>query len=103
MKVKKLRKKVKSREEGKSVVKAAEIITLSKCLMEEFCGCFSGVGIILITVSGVAWRLTAHDASSCPMMLGLGGGDEGGAEPNRRFVPRLPPSYGRPHHPCADT
>jgi hypothetical protein len=61
----------------------------------------SGVGIVLITVSGVAWRLTAHDAPSCRMMLGLGGGDEGGAEPNRRFVPRLPPSYGRPHHPYA--
>ncbi|GFG33176.1 hypothetical protein Cfor_01137, partial [Coptotermes formosanus] len=59
------------------------------------------VGIVLITVSGVAWRLTAHDAPSCRMMLGLGGGDEGGAEPNRRFVPRLPPSYGRPHHPYA--
>jgi hypothetical protein len=107
MKVKKLRKKVNSREEGKSVVKAAEIITLSKyvskCLMEQFCGCFSGVGIVLITVSGVAWRLTAHDAPSCRMMLGLGGGDEGGAEPNRRFVPRLPPSYGRPHHPYAGT
>jgi hypothetical protein len=62
---------------------------------------FSGVGIVLITVSGVAWRLTAHDAPSCRMMLGIGGGDEGGAEPNRRFVPRLPPSYGRPHHPYA--
>ncbi|KAJ9580190.1 hypothetical protein L9F63_004133, partial [Diploptera punctata] len=60
-----------------------------------------GVGIVLITVSGVAWRLTAHDAPSCRMMLGLGGGDEGSAEPNRRFVPRLPPSYGRPHHPYA--
>lgn len=56
---------------------------------------------MLITVSGVAWRLTAHDAPSCRMMLGIGGGDEGGAEPNRRFVPRLPPSYGRPHHPYA--
>ncbi|KAJ8889559.1 hypothetical protein PR048_009058 [Dryococelus australis] len=59
------------------------------------------VGIVLITVSGVAWRLTAHDAPSCRSMLGLGGGTEAGAEPNRRFVPRLPPSYGRPHHPYA--
>ncbi|XP_071444016.1 one cut domain family member 3-like [Hetaerina americana] len=59
-----------------------------------------GVGIVLITVSGVAWRLTSHDAPSCRMMLGLGGSDEGAA-PNRRFVPRLPPSYGRPHHPYA--
>ncbi|KAG8223322.1 hypothetical protein J437_LFUL001199 [Ladona fulva] len=54
----------------------------------------------MITVSGVAWRLTSHDAPSCRMMLGLGGSDEGAA-PNRRFVPRLPPSYGRPHHPYA--
>ncbi|XP_046991824.1 uncharacterized protein LOC124596640 [Schistocerca americana] len=60
-----------------------------------------GVGVVLITVSGVAWRLTAHDAPSCRSMLGLGGGDSAGAEPNRRFVPRLPPSYGRPHHPYA--
>ncbi|KAJ1526739.1 hypothetical protein ONE63_008318 [Megalurothrips usitatus] len=36
-------------------------------------------------------------------MLGMasGHGDESAAEPNRRFVPRLPPSYGRPHHPYA--
>ncbi|XP_049854930.1 uncharacterized protein LOC126335558 isoform X1 [Schistocerca gregaria] len=60
-----------------------------------------GVGVVLITVSGVAWRLTAHDAPSCRSMLGLAGGDSAGAEPNRRFVPRLPPSYGRPHHPYA--
>ncbi|XP_067006367.1 uncharacterized protein [Anabrus simplex] len=60
-----------------------------------------GVGIVLITVSGVAWRLTAHDAPSCRMMLGLSSAEESGAEPNRRFVPRLPPSYGRPHHPYA--
>ncbi|XP_063230560.1 uncharacterized protein LOC134535415 [Bacillus rossius redtenbacheri] len=60
-----------------------------------------GVGIVLITVSGVAWRLTAHDAPSCRSMLGLGSSSEADAEPNRRFVPRLPPSYGRPHHPYA--
>jgi hypothetical protein len=69
----------------------------------------AGVGIVLVLVSGVGWRLTAHDAPSCRAMLGLGGhssrgggiGDGDGAEPNRRFVPRLPPSYGRPHHPYA--
>ncbi|KAK3930458.1 Mediator of RNA polymerase II transcription subunit 16 [Frankliniella fusca] len=62
----------------------------------------AGVGIVLVTVSGVAWRLTSHDAPSCRVMLGMAaGGDEGAAEPNRRFVPRLPPSYGRPHHPYA--
>ncbi|XP_059470403.1 uncharacterized protein LOC132193636 isoform X2 [Neocloeon triangulifer] len=68
-----------------------------------------GVGIVLVLVSGVGWRLTAHDAPSCRAMLGLGGhsaraaglSDGDGAEPNRRFVPRLPPSYGRPHHPYA--
>nr|CAD7263944.1 unnamed protein product [Timema shepardi] len=85
--------------------------------MDQLSGCFSvapstfingvwdyshhSVGIVLITVSGVAWRLTAHDAPTCRMMLGLGGGEDGSAEPNRRFVPRLPPSYGRPHHPYA--
>ena len=56
---------------------------------------------MLVTVSGVAWRLTSHDAPSCRVMLGMASGDEGAAEPNRRFVPRLPPSYGRPHHPYA--
>ncbi|GAB6032628.1 hypothetical protein CHUAL_011507 [Chamberlinius hualienensis] len=57
-----------------------------------------GVGIVLITVSGIAWRLTSHDAPSCRMMLGLHSDEP---EPNRRFVPRVPPSYGRPHHPYA--
>lgn len=60
-----------------------------------------GVGIVLVTVSGVAWRLTSHDAPSCRVMLGMASGEEAAAEPNRRFVPRLPPSYGRPHHPYA--
>jgi hypothetical protein len=30
-----------------------------------------GVGIVLITVSGIAWRLTSQDAPSCCAMLGL--------------------------------
>ncbi|CAN7977888.1 unnamed protein product, partial [Ixodes persulcatus] len=54
-----------------------------------------GVGIVLITVSGIAWRLTSHEAPSCRAMLGLRPD-----EPNRRFVPRVPP-YGRPNHPYA--
>ncbi|XP_064478086.1 uncharacterized protein LOC135391677 [Ornithodoros turicata] len=54
-----------------------------------------GVGIVLITVSGIAWRLTSHEAPSCRAMLGLRPD-----EPNRRFVPRVPP-YGRPSHPYA--
>ncbi|XP_066248377.1 uncharacterized protein [Euwallacea similis] len=59
-----------------------------------------GVGIVLITVSGVAWRLTSHDSSTCRSMLGLGS-TESVDVCTRRFVPRLPPSYGRPHHPYA--
>lgn len=64
----------------------------------------------MVTVSGVAWRLTSHDASNCRSLWGLGGSTEsleacGGALTGnggaRRFVPRLPPSYGRPHHPYA--
>lgn len=64
---------------------------------------FAGVGIVLVTVSGVAWRLTSHDSPSCRAMLGLDSGDGAGADGScpRRFVPRLPPSYGRPHHPYA--
>ncbi|XP_018497158.1 uncharacterized protein LOC100903013 [Galendromus occidentalis] len=58
-----------------------------------------GVGIVLITVSGVAWRLTAYDSvSSCGTMLGLT--TDPHAEPNRRFVNRMPP-YGRYNHPYA--
>lgn len=65
-----------------------------------------GVGVLLLTVSAVAWRLTANESgSSCRAMLGFARSasarGDGGAEPNRRFVPRLPPSYGRPHHPYA--
>ncbi|XP_018565305.1 verprolin [Anoplophora glabripennis] len=59
-----------------------------------------GVGIVLVTVSGVAWRLTSHDSSTCRSMLGLGS-TESVDVCARRFVPRLPPSYGRPHHPYA--
>ncbi|KAG8184791.1 hypothetical protein JTE90_015473 [Oedothorax gibbosus] len=58
-----------------------------------------GVGIVLISVSGIAWRLTSHDAPSCRAMLGLHSSHH---EPNRRFVPRVPPYGGRPsHHPYA--
>ncbi|XP_056636628.1 uncharacterized protein LOC130445133 [Diorhabda sublineata] len=59
-----------------------------------------GVGIVLVTVSGVAWRLTSHDSSTCRSMLGLGSTESVEVCP-RRFVPRLPPAYGRPHHPYA--
>ncbi|KAH7944183.1 hypothetical protein HPB52_016873 [Rhipicephalus sanguineus] len=58
----------------------------------------AGVGIVLITVSGIAWRLTSHEAPSCRAMLGLRGDEPGG----RRFVPRVPPYGGRPGgHPYA--
>ena len=80
---------------------------------------------MLITVSTIAWRLTSQDAPSCRAMMGLGGssmtgagglpvaenGECGGAggltgggvaEPSgRRFLSRIPPTYGRPHHPYA--
>ncbi|KAL1476293.1 hypothetical protein MTO96_036620 [Rhipicephalus appendiculatus] len=49
------------------------------------------VGIVLITVSGIAWRLTSHEAPSCRAMLGLRGDEPGG----RRFVPRVPPYGGQ--------
>jgi len=61
-----------------------------------------GVGVILVAISGIAWRLTAgQEASSCGAVFGLGRSLDDAAEANRRFVPRLPPSYGRPHHPYA--
>ncbi|XP_076366695.1 uncharacterized protein LOC143255238 [Tachypleus tridentatus] len=54
-----------------------------------------GVGIVLVTVSGIAWKMTSHDAPSCRAMLGL---QSDNPEPNRRFMPRVPP-FGRPLHP----
>ncbi|XP_050522125.1 uncharacterized protein LOC126894865 [Daktulosphaira vitifoliae] len=61
-----------------------------------------GVGVILVAISGIAWRLTAgQEASSCSAVFGLGRTLDDTVEANRRFVPRLPPSYGRPHHPYA--
>ena len=47
-----------------------------------------GVGIVLITVSGVAWRLTATDAPSCRAMLGLGGGYDEDYTHGGRFLSR---------------
>lgn len=37
----------------------------------------AGVGIVLITVSGIAWRLTSSDSPSCAAMLGFGGSGGG--------------------------
>ena len=57
---------------------------------------------MLITVSGVAWHLTSRDAP-CRVMLGLtAGGDVPvrGSE-SRRFMTRMAPTFGRPHHPYA--
>ena len=70
----------------------------------------SGVGVVLITVSGIAWRMTSRDAPSCRAMMGLdphaefgigvtgGGGDS-------RFLPArgipFPRSGGASHHPYA--
>ena len=67
---------------------------------------FIGVGIVLITVSGIAWRLTASDAPSCRAMLGLGGYEED--YNNGRFLSRPQvtnnTTFGsatRPQHPYA--
>lgn len=56
-----------------------------------------GVGVVLITVSGIAWRLTSRDAPSCRAMMGLDPHAECG---DGRFLAR--PPYGRNgHHPYA--
>ena len=68
---------------------------------------FTGVGIVLITVSGIAWRLTATDAPSCRAMLGLGGGcDEdynNGRFLSRPQVTNTNNTASRPQHPYAGT
>ena len=68
----------------------------------------SGVGIVLITVSGIAWRLTSTDAPSCGAMLGIGGGGSSAYDDdyNGRFLARpsgmtAAMNYGRPQHPYA--
>ncbi|XP_047995410.1 formin-like protein 14 [Leguminivora glycinivorella] len=52
-----------------------------------------GIGVVLVTAAGLAWRLGARDAPCA--LLGLR------RTSCRRLVPRLPPSYARPHHPYA--
>ncbi|XP_072931975.1 uncharacterized protein [Epargyreus clarus] len=52
-----------------------------------------GIGVVLVTAAGLAWRLGASDAPCA--LLGLRRAS------CRRLVPRLPPSYARPHHPYA--
>ncbi|KAM3964382.1 uncharacterized protein ACR2FA_001357 [Aphomia sociella] len=52
-----------------------------------------GIGVMLVTAAGLAWRLGARDAPCA--LLGLRRAS------CRRLVPRLPPSYARPHHPYA--
>ena len=68
----------------------------------------TGVGIVLITVSGIAWRLTSTDAPSCRAMLGLGGGIDGDdcngrflTRPNAMAAAAAAVNYGRPQHPYA--
>ncbi|KOB78910.1 Uncharacterized protein OBRU01_01494 [Operophtera brumata] len=53
----------------------------------------TGIGVVLVTAAGLAWRLGARDAPCA--LLGLRRAS------CRRLVPRLPPSYARPHHPYA--
>jgi hypothetical protein len=67
-----------------------------------------GVGIVLITVSGIAWRLTSTDAPSCRAMLGLDGGMDGDdcngrflTRPNAMAAAAAAVNYGRPQHPYA--
>ncbi|CAH2037424.1 unnamed protein product, partial [Iphiclides podalirius] len=52
-----------------------------------------GIGVVLVTAAGLAWRLGARDTPCA--LLGLRRAS------CRRLVPRLPPSYARPHHPYA--
>ncbi|XP_047529740.1 uncharacterized protein LOC125065924 [Vanessa atalanta] len=52
-----------------------------------------GIGVVLVTAAGLAWRLGARDAPCA--LLGLRRAS------CRRLVSRLPPSYARPHHPYA--
>ncbi|XP_054710450.1 uncharacterized protein LOC129220132 [Uloborus diversus] len=52
-----------------------------------------GLGIVLVSMSGVAWRLTSRESPSCRAMFGF---RRARHEPHRRFVPRVP-HYGRPH------
>ena len=66
------------------------------------------MGIVLITVSGIAWRLTSTDAPSCRAMLGLGGGIDGDdcngrflTRPNAMAAAAAAVNYGRPQHPYA--
>ena len=62
----------------------------------------------MITVSGIAWRLTSTDAPSCRAMLGLGGGIDGDdcngrflTRPNAMAAAAAAVNYGRPQHPYA--
>ncbi|XP_059081777.1 uncharacterized protein LOC131879454 isoform X2 [Tigriopus californicus] len=56
-----------------------------------------GVGIVLITVSGIAWRLTATDAPSCRALLGIGGPYEEDYTHGGRFLSRPPMGYNGPY------
>jgi len=57
-----------------------------------------GVGIVLITVSGIAWRLTSQDAPSCRAMLGLSSYQDYG---DGRFLNRPPFPRSATAHPYA--
>merc|ERR1719445_1889660 len=57
-----------------------------------------GVGIVLITVSGIAWRLTSQDGPSCRSMLGLSSYHDYG---DGRFLNRPPFPRSATAHPYA--
>lgn len=74
-----------------------------KNINNDFLFVFAGVGVILVTVSGAAWRMTAPGAPQC---LGLGSGELGrcgrrpcsGRAPHGLLYPEFqhrppPPSY----------
>jgi len=60
-----------------------------------------GVGVVLITVSGIAWRMTSRDAPSCRAMMGLDPHAEYGIGGDTRFMQPRGLPYPRTAHPYA--
>ena len=58
-----------------------------------------GVGVIMIAISAITWRLTTQ-SSACSALFGLRSTDSNESF-TRHYTNRLPPSYGRPPHPYA--
>merc|ERR1711971_745854 len=60
-----------------------------------------GVGVVLITVSGIAWRMTSRDAPSCRAMMGLDPHAKYGIGGDTRFMQPRGLPYPRTAHPYA--